>query len=199
MTSLIDRLIHTIYEDNSLAVEQWLHCPGLDINQQGKWGYNSLHAAVMFLSEDRAVRFVELLLGHPNINVNSISTAGKTALWYAASSNSVQVTKLLLTRPELNVHHRCHARHLYNDDRCNDSLYPATTALEVAEQFQHTHVVALLTLPAYWHPRRTLPYWPLALQTQFGLAWQLTWGVPPLWSLLPLELVTLMLVHLPLT
>jgi len=74
--------------------------PDIDINDKNKYGQTALIEASAYKNTEE---FVRLLLKHRNIDINIQSPAGNTALIKAASFNNVNVVKMLLDRPDIDL------------------------------------------------------------------------------------------------
>jgi len=81
------------YHHNSFVEVFLRDNPDIDINEsEGQWAQTFLHDCANFGSYEA----VKILLAHPNINVNSLNSAGCTPLLLACESGEVSVVQLLL-------------------------------------------------------------------------------------------------------
>jgi len=78
----------------------FLKHPEIDINDRNRFGQTLLIDSSPFVSLEE---FVRLLLKQKNIDVNMQSRAGNTALHRAARYNNVNVVRMLLNHPDINI------------------------------------------------------------------------------------------------
>ena len=102
---------------NRIAIaEQALGCRGIDINAVDDIQNTALHIA----AERGHTRMVELLLEHPEVQINIENHMGWTPLCKAAFAGHVEVVRRLLARPELEVN-------LVDQDRQTPLFHAAST------------------------------------------------------------------------
>ena len=94
MTALMLASVFSNVEATNLLLED----QRVDVNQMTTLGYTALHMAPNQMSE---AKFVELLLAHPRVDVNSkmCDPPGPTVLHIAADQSNAEVVKLILDDP----------------------------------------------------------------------------------------------------
>ena len=160
------------------CVAQLLKSAVIDINLPDPFGWTPLHQA---LTPPEPCCF-NLLLNQPTLNINAVTKNGETALYLATKFQCTDSVACILAHSGLQF---VHQRHLKTN----------MSALELAHHLHLPACIALLQPAAFWHPQARFIVFPLCLQQQVALAWQLAFQRTTLWQLLPLELIDCVLQH----
>jgi uncharacterized protein len=84
------------------AVLQALHKHGADLTLKTSDGYTALHLAAAFI--ERGVPVLKYLLDSGELGINTLSTAGATALQLAVQAGNTESVRFLLERGEHITH-----------------------------------------------------------------------------------------------
>ena len=98
-------LMWAVMNNHNSVVDLLVKTPNIDVNLKGDSGLSfALTLAVAHIIENNiepGIEVLKLLLNVPNINVNSVTDDGQTALHLAVRKSNIEALKLVLSHPSL--------------------------------------------------------------------------------------------------
>ena len=190
-------LHHALLNDRYSCTTMLLSHSSVTLHQRDRHGHTPLHLAVISSPPNNCVA---LLLQQPGIQLNTFNHQGRTPLYSAIIMGHLRIVTLLFTHPGL-------ALDVFPAICLWDTpTKPCTTYYELAQQLprgvsvhadrDQKPLIILLQPPPFWHPALRPGLLPPRVQQRVGQIWQLVWRRPSGWQCLPLELVSLILLHL---
>ena len=99
-------LMMACYIGKTKSVKKLLQIVDLEVNSEDRFGATALHVAACASPLTDIVGCVQLLSQDPRVDINHKDTDGNTPLMYCLAKDRVEMAKILLANPKVEVHTR---------------------------------------------------------------------------------------------